>query len=723
MAWYDDYNKRAQSQVLGGQTQDWGVFSAPRTTATAPTASKGSGNLATSLIPTAGGIGGSLAGGAAGAAIGSVVPVVGTAIGGLLGAILGGAGGSALGKVGENAIEGNDDLGEGVLQEALFGGATSLPIGAGFKLARAGSKAATGVGKTAARDLVEQAGRETIGKTAANRLGLNAQPSQAAQTATDDLFKTTTSGRLKTLGDKSLLSQYGTISKPFARSSNPAQTVSTLADAGITKPTDAERIASMITGSNGALTKATSKAVAEAGGVDTSTLRRVFDDALDNYGLVDKDRQSLQKVFDAQMNKLAGGAKGSLSPTSNPTDALEMMKALEKRIANLRGKGDNYRLSTPERMDQASVLQLVHDELEDALYAGAGANANLGKVLTPELRDTLIKQMPNNAQWARYVDDKIMGAKSVADLRSAAAPFVRIGKIIDEGESNAITAGGRLGNAFQGGTLRGAIGEAMTNVLKNPAANAAGNTLRAASGITGRTGTRTAGQGIAPLAARQGLSRAVLNPDQSTQPTGLESALAQELPAAAPIEGAATANPTGYSSAQLGQALMAAYAAGDKASAQVLQQMYELASTFESQGASELSSNARTLLATSGNAINTLDQLESLYGGAGGGSGKLGGSIANLTAGLGLNGGVQTYNDLAASSVSQLAKAINGGGQVSDADAAVIVRALPQVTDTPEVARAKFEALRQRLQTAQQNTLAFGAGGGDLASVLAASGY
>lgn len=93
------------------------------------------------FLPTAGGVGGALAGGAAGAALGSVVPVIGTGIGGLIGAVLGGAGGSAAGKFGENVVEGEQDLGKDVLNEALIGGLTSTPITAGGKLLKGAVKA------------------------------------------------------------------------------------------------------------------------------------------------------------------------------------------------------------------------------------------------------------------------------------------------------------------------------------------------------------------------------------------------------------------------------------------------------------------------------------------------------------------------------------------------------------------------------------------------------
>lgn len=170
---------------------------------------------------------------------------------------------------------------------------------------------------------------------------------------------------------------------------------------------------------------------------------------------------------------------------------------------------------------------------------------------------------------------------------------------------------------------------------------------------------------------------------------------------------------TGYSSDEIANALMNAYAAGDKKAADTLENMYQLQASIEKSQSKSLSSSAATQVASNANATNTLDQLQGLFGSAGGGSGKLAGTISNALAGAGLNGDVQTYNDLAASSVSQLARALNGGGQVSDADAAVVIQALPKVTDSKEVAQRKFAALRNRLQNALYNTQLYGGGAVD----------
>jgi len=152
----------------------------------------GLGGFLTSLLPTAGGTGGALAGAAGGAALGSVVPGVGTAIGGLLGAIAGGAGGSALGKVGENAIEGEQDLGRGVGEEALLGGITSTPITGGFKLLKGAVKSPFVEG--ALKKGAQEAGATAIPKMAT---GLREKAGAELADATENAFKPGILGRVQ----------------------------------------------------------------------------------------------------------------------------------------------------------------------------------------------------------------------------------------------------------------------------------------------------------------------------------------------------------------------------------------------------------------------------------------------------------------------------------------------------------------------------------------------
>jgi hypothetical protein len=704
-------------------------------------------NFWTDQISTGGGIAGSLGGAATGAAIGSIVPGIGTVIGGLIGGIAGGALGSGGGELAENAITGEKDLFKNVGQEALLGGVFSAPpirlargVGALAKSGTAAGKA-SGIGaRKAFEDAYIGIAKQSTGKGTGS----------LATSTVQEAGRMSTGGKLTDMGNRALMSQYGTIGKPFARSTDPKETISTLANAGIIKPADAERVASTITGGNGIITGAVSKSVGNAGGVDTSTLRQVFDDGLANYGLVEKDAASIKQVFNAQMNRLGGGAKGSISSKANPDETMSVIRDLEKRIANLTGKGDNYRMSTPERADQASVLRLVRDELEDQLYAGAGANKQLTGVLTPELRENLVALMPNNAKWTGYVDNNIMGAKTIGDLRSSVAPFVRIGKIIDEGDLNAMTYGGRVGNAFSGGGVKSAVGEVLTNVVKDPAARLSGTLLRATGGkLQGAAGGSPIPPGIG--GAFKPTSQVVNNASgQYVRPSALYSALGQnsqgtnlgdEQPSLDQALMQQSGLPEGYTSAfgleqpqQQEQApqeqspyprenLLYDIQRDPNNADKYIAYYQQLQEVFAPPAGTELGATAKTQLASSGNASSTLSQLEGLFASAGGGSGKVGGTVGNLLAGAGLNSNAQIYNELSNSSVTQIARALNGGGQVTDADAVVVIQALPKITDSPEVAQAKFNALKQRLAIAQENIYKYNAGSPDqtdLASTLLA---
>lgn len=240
--------------------------------------SESKGNFLTSLIPTGGGVGGALAGGAAGAAIGSAVPVVGTAIGGLLGAILGGAGGSALGKFGENAVEGQQNLGQGVAQEALLGGLTSTPLGAVGKIARAGGALAKG-STAAAGQLVKEAGASAIPRAATDlqaKAAAEAGASGAASTAAPSLIQRAGT-KLENTGNR-LLGSQANLTRAEARRIGqlPSAVFGDINKrTGLTNIEDMAAVGSRVTGQGGAYSELVRNALGNTPGVDIGNLRSV----------------------------------------------------------------------------------------------------------------------------------------------------------------------------------------------------------------------------------------------------------------------------------------------------------------------------------------------------------------------------------------------------------------------------------------------------------------
>lgn len=490
-------------------------------------------NFIQSLFPSIGGIAGGAGGGALGGALAgsAILPGVGTVAGGLIGALLGGGLGGAAGKVAENAATG-DGLGHDVAKEGLIQGALSAgPI----RLLK-GAKAATEAGVAGERSLAAalNAGGEAAAAPGVigRLLGKTAKGTEQAAggTAAGDVLKTSTQGKLKTAVNKQLADQYGTISKPIARATNPIDTIGTLAKAGITKPQDAERIAGAITGTDGILNKSVLKAVGNAKRVNTDGLPQIFSDALESQGIVEGDKKSLQAIFKSQLNRLNGGPAGSIDPLSHPNDVLDVMKSLESRANDYLGKSGTAHLATSTDKAKAKVLMTLRDELQGRLYDGSGANENVSKVLTPEVRKQLLDLAPGNSQWAKHVDTNIMSAKDVTALRAAQKPFVNISKILDEGDKNALTFGGRVANSAS--SLRGQLAEKTIGAGKTGAA-------RLMAGAVNGTG-KLAGGEIAPWGAKQiaartltpGLAGALSAaqqpvPDQSLMNSPMNDSIAQ----------------------------------------------------------------------------------------------------------------------------------------------------------------------------------------------------
>lgn len=481
MAWFDELNNMPDTGTIR-------QYQAPKK----PDKKKKSFLL--DQLSTAGGIIGGIGGS-------FIAPIAGTAGGATVG--------SGLGEALENIISG-ESAGKNVLKEAALGGVFAAPP---IRLGKA----------------VLSAGR--AGKTAAG------VTEQAATAATREPLKTSFRGKLTDLGNKALESQYGTIRSPIARATNPTETLGTLADYGLTKKTDVERIADQFTGSNGIVSKAVLKAVGKSGRVNVDGMQQVFDDALQLNGVVESGSKSANAVFRAQMNKLMGGPAGSLKPDANPNDVLDVMKAFEKRIADLSGKGSNYRLTDPARIDQAKTLQAVHDELEDRLFQTAAKNKSLSSVLTPEFRSELISLKPGDAKWEQFVDKSVMGSKDIGELRSTMAPFVKARKIVEDGEQNSMTFGGRTGNSVTSGLagifdpITGAAANLVQGAAREPIARATGQTLRAAGAtetpqVGSKLGRAVGTAGIAARVGGAGLVGGAYN--QMSQPGNLEDSLLQQ---------------------------------------------------------------------------------------------------------------------------------------------------------------------------------------------------
>ena len=376
----------------------------------------------------------------------------------------------------------------------------NTPTTAGGWLKRAGERIVEdannrGVGMSI-KDVSEEI---TDGTVKTNKTGVNGELVNAE--TTDETIrsnKTSAEGKLRNAAGLKLQKQYGTIDKPTAKATNAPETLQKISEAGFTKPADVERMSDVITGSNGEVSKLVSNLVETAKPVNTfdgetsgQTLDDYIDLAIQKRGLDGiNEGKAVKSQINALMRSLPSHAEGSIDFVDSPKDVFKMTQLLDAEAANYEGRsGLNYGTTNPDKLRAAQVIKDVSTLLKDRVYETVDVN----KALTPEVAQNLKAYAPNNKDWANYVDNEIMSAKSVKDLRSAQAPWVRAKKIIDNGYMNSVTYGGRNGgNSSIPITKRGLVGAVLdATVNSKPALRAQAKVLNTAADIANKVSTNT----------------------------------------------------------------------------------------------------------------------------------------------------------------------------------------------------------------------------------------
>lgn len=693
---FDHWNSREPVMSMADVNQYIASLAKPKKgVADTPKSKKGSGNQnpLTSLISEAAGAGGALGGAALGATVGSAVPVVGTAIGGLLGAGIGGFLGGTGGRLVENKVRDNEYRPGDALEEGALSGLFGAGPGRLLKVAKGGA------------ELAAKGGAHT----------LESALMEGGATAAGEPLKTGIRGKLMAKGNNLLLSQYDSVGAPVKRATRPAQTISQLADFGVTKPADAERLASAITGGSGVVNKAVSTAVGAAGKVNTSNIPAVLEHHIKDLGLVGNDAKEVTQIVTAKL--------GALGDSADPKKTLEIMRNLESRIADYSGRGGNAKMADPRRLEKAKVLQAVRNDLQDSLYNAAGANKNLKSVLTPELRDALVKLHPNEAKWQQYVDKKVMGAKTVGDLRSATAPFVRVKQLIDEGADNAVTVGGRVGNfanSMQGGGPTAFIASKAADLVKDPVARLAGNTLRAAGGANAGAPLQAPGKlGIASrLGALGGGEAAVSTMDTAkaaaagynamdgnspdNQPPDLMSGGMVPATGSDPMQQLGLGQDEAPAQTPYGRENLLADIARDPKNAEKYVQYYQLMDQiFNQPSAKAAGAFAKPTVGQYGQAttgLNSLGQLEDMLAQdpnviarnntPGQGLPLVGSSVSGAL-------GTDRYRSLTNNLLNSMVRINTGAAMTKDEEEFYRRAYLPQPGDSPEAIQNKLNTLRQ----------------------------
>ena len=688
MSWIDELNSR---QDVGMDDRlSWNKYAQQELARKSPKRPKQNDKgFWTDQISTGGGIAGALGGAAAGAAAGSVVPVFGTAVGGLLGAILGGAAGSGGGEIAENFITDEEDKFKNVGSEALIGGATSVPITAGLKLLRAGTKATTGLGKKSAGDLVQEAGVQSIGRKQLGNMSANGTLDEGATAALGRLQNKPGAKKLNDNAGK-IYAQSFTVPSRKAFSLKPEQTAQELMGYGVKGSLD--NIESTSKNAMSELNRALNRAVEGVGGqVQVGDVTGVANNALKGVAVSGPQRAALME------NLTDIGTRGVMPGYASPSEMLDTIRTLEKRGYSKINAGGSSMIPNPDMEDLGSAYVQAAKEIEDNLYGAISSTGSLKAVQTPETAQAL------NA-IAKGLGDRFMQATDASEVRSLMAPFVRANNLVattrDAAQStmNQGLASGGLAGLVRGPAVRG-----MQEAVRAPMAT----TTAAGLNKLGGAGRSAVGQSVMGATARQAGGRLLTADAQPAQPTTFEESLAglptQGVDPAAQGMEAPQANPFGVSQEEVAQALVRAMAAGDEDATSQLQDLYEMVQEYEasqSETQKPLGVEAQKMQNNAQSGLSSLDDLESLIANDP--------SVVNRAAlpdvaPLNTVLGTSQYR-AAITNVQDAMTRLRSGASMNEQEAARFDRMLPRFGDSPEIVQYKLQQFRDYYNTVASQT-------------------
>lgn len=608
-------------------------------------------------------------------------------------------GGQALTQIQTNNIQGKPAL-QGVDTGQLAGDTlqTGLNFVPGDQLLGLGKDLATKLVPGLAAKAVD-AGARVASKAATAGPQLGNALTDVGQAAA----KTSMAGKATSAANGALAAQYGAIHTPVGRANDLLGTVGKLADMGIIKPQDAERIANGFTGANGLGTDAVSQAVEGASKyqLDATKLKDLAGNALIDNQVATAPAKAFNTMLDRQIQKIStDGTAGSV---------MDVVRNLEGKRADLLGQSGGYHLPTTDDKSLAAV----HTAVADSLKNGVDGAADVSKVLTSQLRDSLVALHPGVPKWQNFVDNTVMKSANISALRSTQAPFVKISKVIQDAAQNAGTAGGKVANSVlngPGGLVKSLIRAGATSA---PVQRGTAAVLKGVAGGAGATagvgGAVKAGVG----ATANVLGRIPVGIDAAAIGTaGSQASSPQTDPNAAnltPTPPAGQTDTTGAqdaSSSPFSPSVLQAMALHDiqttggknLAKIQALNSMFGAGSK-----AAKTSAATQKDVVSINNASTLLDQMISQLHDAGGAQGPLGGRIVSALGQAGMNDKVQAYNKTRGDAAIALATAFNNGGKPSAQIIQQVKDSLPLITDTPGSASQAVQLLKTRLEGRLQN--------------------
>ncbi len=293
-------------------------------------------------------------------------------------------------------------------------------------------------------------------------------------------------------------------------------TFNKMMDYGINTIQGASDMADKVTGNTGVLTKMTRDAVGQVGSIDTVGLQDALNQEMGFRVTPDQKMIASLGKEDRKLYNLVDGlltsTSESVGPTGrkivvngqiNSTAAFDAVRQLEAKKAFFGGQA--MRSGNPDSATLADSYGKMATFLKNKIY---GLTDQVGTDSGTVLQDLKTKYASQISELPKALQQDIMNAGSLAELRSLAAPFVRASNIYD--------AVGQVGEASKGnpnimnllfgkGKIPGMLlGAAETGITKGVS-----GTLRGASSVV-----RAVANPALQYLTKLGFSKAVNNPGQ-----------------------------------------------------------------------------------------------------------------------------------------------------------------------------------------------------------------
>jgi hypothetical protein len=488
-------------------------------------------------------------------------------------------------------------------------------------------------------------------------------------------------------------------------------------------PNNMHATADLVTGSNGIASGTVRQILGNVGKVPIGGIENDVKAALLNeagqLGNLEERNTAANGVMRSVRNTIQGvtnKGKGSLDSKADANGVLDTIQNFENRIRSLGGtKG-----GAPANAE-ARVLQAARDSLEERIAGGGGDKAVADFTFNPvdvAAIQKAVVERGGSPELADHIINGVNGARSLGELRAIQKPFVDASHLAAAADK---ASGGLIVKAP--GAPESDVIDAATNVATNLAlgnhygvAVGAGSAIRKSGAVDSLVQKLGGGASKAKsLGANAG--QVVNTPRAAAVLGGAIGQADEEQPTAMPTE-APTGPDIGADHQQLNEAINASLeqqAGGGEdigfSKAQLIKAISSdpknantylaIYKTINDDDKPKVSATKQKAVAGAKQAQASLGSIEQQYKAAGGGQGRLGGLLANLTGKVGANDQAKAYNDTAVSLAASLYKGLGNTGTITDADQKRIAALIPKTTDTKGEAAAKLAQLEQLLAEGQ----------------------